>query len=279
MSTLANALWLAGPLTQLALIVLMVRNKLRAEYPLFFSLTIFDLLTTVGLYGVYQVSHGGMQYFYAYWTLEAVGVLLSFLVIRELFTNALKPYAALRDLGGMLFIWAGVVLLLGGTVIALSSPGNTSAHIMAAILSAERSVRLTQVGLLLFLLLFAHKLGLSWKHHVFGFSLGLGLFAASDLVLVSLLTQYGGTWTRAYSTLHAEAYLFTMGILLVGAAMKEPARELLIAAERPVLQRWNEVLLATGFVGGVPMPETENRFLGAVEQTVDRVLQNEIRRY
>lgn len=277
MSTLANALWLAGPLTQLALIVLLVRKKLRAEYPLFFSLCVFDLATTVILYGVWHVSY--TQYFFAYWTLEAVGVILSFLVIRELFVNALKPYAALRDLGSMLFLWAGIVLLLGGTVIALSSPGNPAVQAMGAILSAERSIRLTQVGLLLFLLLFAHKLGLTWKHHVFGFSLGLGLFAASDLVLVSLRTQYGGAWAQTYSTLHAESYLFTMGILLVAATLTEPARELHLAAERPVLQRWNEVLLATGFVGGVPMAETENRFLGAVEQTVDRILQNEIRRY
>ena len=278
MSTLANALWLAGPLTQLALIVLMVRKKLRAEYPLLFSLTVFDLITTVVLYAVFQAAHGGMEYFYAYWTLEAVGVILSFLVIRELFVGALKPYAALRDLGSMLFLWAGIVLLLGGTVIALSSPGNAATVIMTAILSAERSIRLTQVGLLLFLLLFSHKLGLSWRHHVFGFSLGLGLFAASDLVLVSLQTQYGPAWRGTYSILHAEAYLFIMAILITSAALKEPARDLVIASERPVLQRWNEVLLATGFVGGVPMAEPENRFLGAVEQTVDRVLRNEIRR-
>ena len=278
MSTLANALWLAGPLTQLALIVLMVRKKLRAEYPLFFALTVFDLLTTVVLYAVYEMTHGGVDYFYAYWTMEAVGVILSFLVIRELFTNAMKPYAALRDLSAMLFLWAGVVLLIGGTVIAISSPGNPAEHIMAAILSAERSIRLTQVGLLLFLLLFAHKLGLTWKHHVFSFSLGLGLFAASDLVLVSLRTQYGSAWSETYSIVHAEAYLVAIAVLLVGAAIKEPARDLVIASERPVLQRWNEVLLATGFVGGVPMTEPENRFLGAVEQTVDRVLRNEIRR-
>ena len=278
MSTLAYALWLAGPLTQLALIALMVRRKLRVEFPLFFSYVAMDMAATVGLFFGYKFLTYG-QYFAVYWALEAVGVLLSFLVIRELFVNAMKPYAALRDLGSMLFMWAGIVLLLGGTVIALSAPGNTSSQIMTAILGAERSIRLAQVGLLLFLLLFAQKLGLSWRHHVYGFAFGFGMFAAADLVLVSLRTQFGTSWANTYSLLHAEAYMGMMALLLVSAAIKEPARELHLAAERPVLQRWNEVLLATGFVGGVPISETENRFLGAVEQTVDRVLQNEIRRY
>jgi hypothetical protein len=277
MSTMAYALWLAGPLTQLALIALMVRGKLRVEYPLFFSFVVFDMLATIALFGFWQL--GPLQYFYAYWALEAVGVLLSFLVIRELFVNALKPYAALRDLGSMLFVWAGIVLLLGGTVIALSSPGNAPSQVMTAILSAERSIRLTQVGLLLFLLLFAHKLGLTWRHHVYGFAFGFGIFAAADLVLVSLRTQFGGAWAQTYSLLHGSVYLFAIVLWTAHAALKEPARELTIAAERPILQRWNEVLLATGFVGGVPMAEPENRFLGAVEQTVDRVLRNDIRRY
>ena len=57
---------------------------------------------------------------------------------------------------------------------------------MHAITTLQRSVRIVQVGLILFLLLFSRFLGVSRKQISFGISLGFGLFAGVELMLWAL---------------------------------------------------------------------------------------------
>jgi hypothetical protein len=54
------------------------------------------------------------------------------------------------------------------------------------LLSLERSVRVMQCGLVLFLLMFSRYLGISRRHRSFGIALGFGLFATVELLLLGL---------------------------------------------------------------------------------------------
>jgi hypothetical protein len=47
-------------------------------------------------------------------------------------------------------------------------------------------VRIVQLGLILFLVLFSRFLGVSWKQVSFGISLGFGLFAGVELMLMAM---------------------------------------------------------------------------------------------
>ena len=53
--------------------------------------------------------------------------------------------------------------------------------IVQAVITVTRCVRVAQVGLILFLLVFSRYLGVSWKQQSFGLSLGLGLSAGVEL--------------------------------------------------------------------------------------------------
>ena len=65
--------------------------------------------------------------------------------------------------------------------------GNTRVQ---AIMTAQRCVRIVQVGMVLFLLFFARYLGVSRRQHSFGIALGFGAFAFVELSLIAYSAGY-----------------------------------------------------------------------------------------
>jgi hypothetical protein len=118
---------------------------------------------------------------------EAANAVLGFKMIHEVFIDIFRPYHTLRDLGTLLFKWAGLVMLMVSVVVAFSNSFNQS-PLVHAITTLKGSVLIAQVGLILFLLLFSSFLGVSRKQVSFGISLGLGLFAAVELLIYALRT-------------------------------------------------------------------------------------------
>ena len=57
-------------------------------------------------------------------------------------------------------------------------------------------MRIIQVGMVLFLLFFAHYVGISRRQHSFGIALGFGAFAVVELVLICswVGNHLGGAW-------------------------------------------------------------------------------------
>jgi len=142
--TISYILWPVGPALQTAICVYLWRRNLRARYPLFFSYCAFMVLSSVALFSVSRLAGlNSEQYFYVYWSVNAVRVGLGFAVIYELFRVALKPYHALRDLGTILFMWAGLMMMLVGVLTAMNGTApNEASRVVAGVLNLERSVRL-----------------------------------------------------------------------------------------------------------------------------------------
>src|ERR1700676_772523 len=76
-------------------------------------------------------------------------------------------------------------MLLVSVVVAFSNSFDHS-PLVHAVTTLQRSVRIVQFGLILFLLLFSRFLGVSRKQVSFGISLGFGLFAGVELMLMAL---------------------------------------------------------------------------------------------
>jgi hypothetical protein len=209
------------------------------------------------------------KYFYTYWSINAIGMLLGFGVLYEVFVNALKPYAAVIDLGKMLFWWAALFLLLAGAMTALGVGGNQTSKIGAAMNLMDRSIGLMQCGLLLLLLVFEKRLGLSWRNYGFSIALGLGTFAAADLIVSLVSTRLPGHDYATISSVLSSAVLLFWTFNLMRS---EPQRKnILDSPSRLIFQRWNEALAATPLGNGdVALPV--DSFIPGVEQAVDRVL-------
>lgn len=270
-SKLYYVLWILPVILQSATAWAMVRGKLRQEFPFFFHYILFQALGGLGLFVVFQIkSH--QAYFYVYWVLAAVGAVLEFSVIYEIFDCAFRPFAALRDFSSIIFRWAGLLLLMVGVVMAMTSASGNVNRITLGILAVERGVLLIQGGLLLFLLMYSSRLGMTYQHHGFGIALGLGFNAAAHLILNSLRAQFGRDWNPTYNMLLIICYNVAVTTWAAYMFSPEPARvtEAAQYEPKPILQRWNQVL-----AGEEPLSSGGGTFIPSMERIVDRVMSSQ----
>lgn len=278
MSPFSYFLWLLSPVCQLALMIFMVRRKLTSEFPFFFSYSVFQVISFAVNYSIYHFAPE--QYFYAYWTANALGTMLSFLVIYEVFSYAIRPYAGLRDLGKLLFRWVTLLLVLVATLLAVTSSHMTSRYMVYAIVDVERAVRLMQCGLLFFIFICSSYLGLTWRNFAAGVALGYGIFAAASLVGFSLQSQRGGSFGPTLNLINSLAYNLSVLIWVGYAAMPEKVMQRVHneVVYRPIFDRWNQAAM----VLTAPMAPNEAAMMGShnylteIEQAVDDIMsQNE----
>lgn len=263
-------------LVQVYILRTLVVRKLRNDFPIFTLYTIFGvMLMAATLAGNAFLSD--TQYFYLYWVLNFINTALEFGVMYEILVNALKPYAALIDLGKMLFRWAAIFLLFACVLTALVTAGSQPSKIEAAVALLERSTRLMQCGLLLLFFFLEKRLGLSWRNYNMCVALGLGSTAALDLSFSYMKIQFPAQ-IETFCLFEGCFYIGVVAFWAYCLSQPEPARKnVLDSPSRLIFQRWNDVLVANRFspasatsIGGI------DSFLPNVEQTVDRVLARKI---
>jgi hypothetical protein len=182
--TVALYLWCAQPILQSVVAVILWHRKMHKQFPVFFLFLLVQVANFAVIFPLWLVGDFKM-YFVFFWLGEAANAVLGFKVIHEIFLDVFRPYHTLKDLGTLLFKWAGVVMLLVSVVVAFSNSFDQS-PLVHAVTTLQRSVRIVQFGLILFLLLFSRFLGVSRKQVSFGISLGFGLFAGVELMLMAL---------------------------------------------------------------------------------------------
>jgi hypothetical protein len=228
-------LWCAHPALQAAVVVAIWRRKLYKQFPTFSVYLVFQIALFVA---IFPFRNHYEWFFWMYWIGAAANAVLSFKIIHEIFLDVFRPFHTLKDLGTIIFKWAGVVMLLVAVVVAFS---NSSDHgpLMHAVTTLQRSVRLVQFGLILFLLLFSGFLGVSRRQFSFGIALGFGCFAGFELVLLAL--ESGGILHQAtLNRLDMAAYNLIIAIWFGYALTRIGARK---SALNPLqTQRWERSL-------------------------------------
>jgi hypothetical protein len=263
---LAYALWCAHPALQLAVLGLMLWRKLHRGFPVFFSYIAFQVVAFAITFPLFMRGHSAyIAYFYAYWAITAISVFIGFGVIHEVFQDVFRPYHTLRDLGSVLFKWAGLVMLMVAAVVAASTSSATQDPMVAGIVTLQRSVRVVQCGLVLFLLVFSRYLGTHWKQRSFGIALGFGAFAGVELSLVAL-SAFTGTVENQFVTslINMVAYNLTILVWIGYVAFPSPSSEPATHVLRT--QRWEEGLNA------IQHPHAPDSLIPMFESMVDRAL-------
>ena len=218
------ALWIAHPVLQLAVAAAMLRYKLHRQFPVFFAYIGFQILAFCVLFPIFRWGiFGYTVYFWLYWACSAINLVLGFMVIYEIFLDVFRPYHTLKDLGSVLFKWAALVMSLVGFVVAASSPLGDQGPIVQSVITVTRCVRVAQVGLILFLLVFARYLGVSWRQHSFGLSLGLGLSAGVELGTLAFHVS-GHASEVIVQVINLVAYNIAILVWLTYALSKSAAR-------------------------------------------------------
>lgn len=255
-----QVLWFAQPVLQSVAAAIMYKRKLYRKFPIFFAYLIaqvpfFAVIFTGYTWGTYR------EWFYGYWGCAIISLALGFKVIHEIFLDVFRPYHALKDLGSVLFKWAALVMVLVAIVVAASSSVSSDGPIVEAVITAQRCVRVIQVGLVLLLLVFSKYVGVSWKHFSFGVSLGFGTFALIELLVVALhaserISQNAGDLTNIIT------YDTMVVVWLAYSIMKSPARETVNTLLTS--QRWDHGL------GDIQHPGAPESLIPAFENIVDR---------
>ncbi len=255
------ALWIAHPVLQAGIALVMLRRGQHRVFKYFFAYVVMQIVTFAVVFPASRYSYSTCFYFS--WFSTAISVALGFQVIHEAFLDVFRPFHTLRDLGTVLFKWAGLVMLLVAGVVSVSSNATDTAPWMQAIMTAQRCVRIIQVGMVLFLISFARYLGVSRRQHSFGIALGFGTFALVELVL-------NASWAGDHllnlsmSLINMTAYNGTLLIWLGYTLAKSPARDAGSILLRP--QRWEQSL------SDIHHPLAADSLIPMFEGMVDRAL-------
>ena len=197
-----------------------------------------------------------------------MSIIVSFAVLQEIFKDAFRPYDALRDLGVILFRWCALVVFLVAGMWAITSwRANQIDNITNAIYLVDRSVRMMQCGLVLFMLLFSEYLGISRRNVLFGISVGFGFFAAVNMLVLTAFAHDGTISKLAGSRISGCAYVVSTLIWLAYTAL--PAKERSAAkvpASVAASQKWDFAL------EDARNPPPAVSLLDNIDQTVERLL-------
>jgi len=112
----------------------------------------------------------------------------------------------------------------------------------------------------------------------FGIALGLGLMAANDFVIVSLISRFASL-TALPQFVYEAVILITLGTWVTYCALPEPARRPVLIPVNSTIYRWNEIASALGHTGTqVAVPQPANSFfLSDVESVVEKVLNRNLK--
>jgi hypothetical protein len=268
-TVLYYVLWLAHPILELGILSLMLRRGMHRKFKFFFGYVLAQLISFVVLYTVAKHSYEAV--FFLSWSFKAVDVALGFGVIHEIFVDVFRSFHTLRDLGTVLFKWAGLVMLLVAGVVSVSTNSSIVEPWMQAIITAQRCVRIVQVGMVLLLLVFSQYLGLSRRQHSFGIALGFGSFAMVELAVVAswVGNHLANPWM---SMVNMTAYNGTLIVWIGYVFLKSPARD--ASASLFQSKRWEQSL--SDIHNPLPADSLIPMFEGMVDRALSRTQATEV---
>ena len=186
-------------------------------------------------------------YFYSHWVLFFIEYGLLLLAIYSVFRKAMKPLDGLHRAGMIVFRWVGGVSLALSLALALGPHVGGRFYMAALAGQMQQGISILILCLLLFVCFTTRYLGLTYRSHIFGVSLGLGVFATVGLVESAWLA------TAVGQTLYSPVYLFSAAGTCVAwltwgtyFAMPEPERKMILLPTTSPFFLWNRISEALG---------------------------------
>jgi hypothetical protein len=282
-SVALTILYAAEPILMVVAMIALLRSRDHRRFPALFAYVALRLGSSVALHFLLQVRRfipvsvatAYSMYFYTYWLTYVAGAVVVFLVIQEMFRSSMDPFPGLKWLGTISFRWVACISFVAASAALLTPGGKGERFLLSIVAQAMRCESIFILSLLLFLMVAAGKLGLSYRSRVFGISVGFGIMAASDLAASAAFLHFGHSMmTSTISIVTTSASLLTLAVWSAYFLQSEPARQVIALSPSSPLARWNEVVIAIGQSGNrvqVTVPANDF-FLQDVEKVVDRIL-------
>lgn len=186
--------WLGSLIVEVFVAAILLRRKLALRFPVFFASLVYAVLRQASLAAV--AHQGAKVYGLAFWITLPIEYVIAFGVMLEAFRYSLgaDPKIPAKTLRAMAVV---AVFLVGLAAFLVLHPDIPISNLRGLILTLDRSIGLLRCGVLLFIWGFARKLGISWKHHVWGIVFGLGIYSGVNLIVTAVHAITGdmcGDW-------------------------------------------------------------------------------------
>ena len=231
--------WVGCIILQALLALVLFAKKTWRTYMVFSAYVVFSLLEAVTLL---VVAHNLQLYRYVFWVCEAVGILLSLAVVREVFTNLFSPHPALRKLATLIFRVAVAALFTLAGVVIYAQSGDARSYTNALLLAAQ-AVRIIEVGLFMFLFLSSSAFGLHWRQNLFGIALGMGMVSAVELVTMSFVGHVNPRFVQTFNFVRVLAFGASLLVWLGYILVPERAASNAELPKRDQLEQWNQAVM------------------------------------
>jgi len=160
------------------------------KFPTFLA---FALVSGIGDLSVFYAdvapSISAANFWRTDWASLLLESLFKFIVIGELFSRVLEPYRSVSSLGRNLARGSGAALVLLAALIAGLSRADSSMRLISGFHILEQTVFIVEIGLVLFIFLFAGFFHVPLSRLSFGILLGFGVSACEHLAAWAILAN------------------------------------------------------------------------------------------
>lgn len=168
-------------------------------------------------------------------------------IISGLFTEAMRPFPGLQRIGRIIFRWVGAVALLVSLALSagpqLLIKGMTLEIFFTGLAPRfQQGIYVLILCLLIFVCFSIRPLGLTFRSHIFGVVLGLGVFSVVQLLQAAWLSTLEGR--DLYSAPYvAEAMGSCIALVIWGTyfALPEPKRRMILLPTTSPFFLWNRI--------------------------------------
>jgi hypothetical protein len=222
---------------------------------LFAALTLSSIQIPIMFYRRFtglNKDHAYNVLFYGTEIANLIEAVLMVVIIYGIFNAAMSHFKGLQRMGRVVFRWvAGVSILLAfvsalGPHSLVSGFGQTNS-VTLAVQRIQESTNVLTLCLLVFVCFSIKSLGLSYRSHVFGLSVGLGLISTVELVVAAYFWTTGAhsVYSPIY-LLNSVGYISALAIWGVYFAMPEPEQKMLTLPTTSPFFHWNRIAEALG---------------------------------
>jgi hypothetical protein len=240
LKSLSQFLWVGGIVCQVVLGMVLLFKRSWRTVPLFSAYVGAGLVESLFIFAFRQ--HKAI-YFYSYWLMEAVGIILGFAVVYEIFQSLFAAHRGLRKLAKLTFRFALLLVLSIGVIVLIKHSAVGFGSIMSAVVVVEESARIIEVGALVSLFLLSTAFGLHWRQQVFGIALGLGIYVAVELITVTIWGQTGKAAHDALNVIRVLGFNTSLLIWIGYFLAPERVPSEVELPQRSQLEQWNQAVM------------------------------------
>jgi hypothetical protein len=186
--SLDNALWLAGVLTETAVVGLLLYRRVWRTLPVFCVYCAWSLFSDIGIYAVMRFFPA--SYFTAYLAAMVVDSALEFSVLVELAWSVVRPFKGSLPRGAFLIVGASLVAV--GAAIwpfaTIAGFGNLPAE-WHLLMRLQQTASILRILVFLVLAGCSQLLSIGWRNRELQVATGLGFYSLVSLAVALLHTH------------------------------------------------------------------------------------------